>query len=195
MSYSKIWVVLKISLVISLASFPTQAIAHSQRDRSVGDFTAATKYGVYPEWGNVCPYGEPHRCIADCVFASVADWEILALHRLPDEAAVEIAFAHAGGSPTQGINPGRAERWLHRVGLEGIHLAFKNVLYPPLVQMKRWVRHYRYLIAGWGDHEVAINGAGPHGPMIVTYGYEQELPWAEANIDLEELTEVQVAKA
>lgn len=186
MNFSKIRAAFKISLAISITVWCFWQLFSYENARADSP--------RFPTWGNVCRYGEPTRCIADCVFASVANWEILALHRLPDEATVEIAFSHAGGSPVHGIYVERAERWLHRVGLEGIRFDFRNVFYPPLEQMKRWIRHYHYLLAGWGDHEVTINGVGPKGPRYVTYGYEAELTWAEANTDLEELTEVSVAK-
>ena len=140
---------------------------------------AEAAYHEYPTWGNVCRYDEPHTCIADCVFAAMADWEVVDLHYTPSEQTVEEAFGHALGNPAVGITTARAVRWFNRHGLAGVPLRAREYEYPTRKLAEHLIRKYRVVLGAIWSHMVTITGYDRTGLTYITYGETRHMSWQE----------------
>jgi hypothetical protein len=141
---------------------------------------AQARLGEYPTWGDLCYADAPTNCVPDCVFASVADWEVVALRYTPPEALVRRAFFNAGGSATAGIDPDHAARYLRRHGFGGVRLKVRAYWEPARRRVGRLVNLYHAVLAGlWSDHEITVIGAAAKGLTYITYGETRHMSWRE----------------
>lgn len=142
----------------------------------------------FQSWGNVAP--EP---LGDCAFASVADWEQIALHREADPTLIGYEYAKAGGTEN-GLPQDTLWSYWRSDGIAGVHLTGLHSFTTTVADVVNGVRDYGATIAelsfeaGWGFgpytmpaslHDVVVDGFTPEGPLVVSWGETLQMTWEQ----------------
>jgi hypothetical protein len=130
----------------------------------------------YPWWGNVTTSDESTVGIADCTFATAADWEMIALHRAPSEAALLAEFHRAGGTNIEGIGSDVWEAWWEKHGIAGVRV---RLIHRPTSWLDALIQIHGSVLASVNSHEVVVDGFNSTGPELVTYGSTEQVTWHE----------------
>jgi len=181
-----------IAALIALALIaPTTANAqHIRRPQAtVAAVTAPRGPGSeegseWPRWDNVVAYGAPENsAIADCTFAAVADWEMIAGYGTPDKLTLIKAFFHAGGTE-EGLEDPQWERWMLVHGVNGVRI---RLVERPLSWLDALIQRHKAVIAVMGSHALVVAGFNAIGPEVITYGETRQETWREWHEIAEEL--------
>jgi hypothetical protein len=138
--------------------------------------------GEYPTWGNTAPAslaeaGPEDLGIADCVFAAIANWEIVALHYKPSFTEIVSEFYKAGGKYSIGIE---TENWTKYWRYHGIGGVKAHAWQRPnsRKEVERQLTRGHPLIV-MNNHAVLVTGFDKQGVFFVTYGETRKWTWHE----------------
>ncbi len=147
-------------------------------------------YATYQTYGNVAPDG-----LADCSFASAADWEQIVLGMTPDASVIGDEFAAAGGT-SAGLPQSDLWTYWQQDGIDGVFLTGLDSYYTDQTDVENGVRDYAAMIIElnfaqgtyFGDyqmnaglHDAVVDGFTPEGPLVVTWGQTIQMTWQQWN--------------
>jgi hypothetical protein len=171
------------SVAMALAPFYAQARpahrAHTHRHAPVPIATTSVQApsGPWSQWGNVGPSG-----IADCTFASAADWEQIVLGRIPVESELIREFHEAGGVDSTGLDLEQMMEFWEKRGINGVRVKLRE---QPTSRLGVLLRAHKALFVSviWsaGMHALIVAGFNSTGPEIITWGETKQVTWAEWN--------------
>lgn len=149
---------------------------------------------TFPTYGN-------EQGISDCTFASIADWEEIALGIKPDETQVTADFYSAGGSSTLGLTTNQAYDYWKNTGVGGVlikdaHMiptdptTLKATLDDPStkaiiasINLNKGQNFAGNTMANFSYHWIVVDGYTPEGPLVVTWGQTLQMTWQQWNLE------------
>lgn len=152
------------------------------------DLAAGNSYSTY---GNVGP-----GAVGDCTMASVADWIATTFGTAPSDQSTVSAYWAAedeyNGGADVGLTPGQLFAFWTNTGIDGTYLTGDNPV-TGQSEVESMLSNQYVLMAAenlplgfppgggavGGGHMWLVVGYGDYGPMIVSWGQEFQINWAE----------------
>lgn len=146
---------------------------------------------TFPDYGNV--QHSPVAAADDCTFASAADWEQIVLGASPSPPAVEQEFASVPNS-AGGLTLQQFSSWWENQGIAGVRVTALSAEPNDQAAVERMLPVERAVLVllhfdgstqfgpwtpGPGYHMAVVDGYDPTGPVVVTWGVQAQVSWAE----------------